>query len=161
MNKNAQYKAEAFTSAVGDGWHDNFEYEEASRQEKMIMADINNMVANIRNIVIVDEKDNKEEIDIGDYVCFLQLTSDEELEGQELQIMKLAAGVDIDIFAEIPEISIDSPAGNALYSCKIGESSSYSVRGIEFTIIPKYHTKNLDDAISFKDSFNETAKIRK
>lgn len=159
LDSNAKYKTEAFNSAVGDGWHDNFEYEEASRKEKMILAEIKNMVSNLDNIVIVNEKENSDEIDLGDYVCFYQLDDSETMDGKEMDIMKLVAGYNIDIFAEIPELSIDSPAGNALYNCKIGDSSSFEVNGKKFVVIPKFNTKDLEQAIEFKKHSDDVRKL--
>ena len=37
LNNNGKIKSEAYAGAVGDGWHDNFEFEDAKREEFKIM----------------------------------------------------------------------------------------------------------------------------
>ena len=34
LNGKGKEKSESFNSAVGDGWHDNFDFEESARDEK-------------------------------------------------------------------------------------------------------------------------------
>ena len=36
LTSNAAHGSEVYADAVGDGWHDNFAYEDAMRKEKMI-----------------------------------------------------------------------------------------------------------------------------
>ena len=37
LNQNNRQKSSAYDSAVGDGWHDNFDFEHALREEFKIM----------------------------------------------------------------------------------------------------------------------------
>ena len=40
LSNNGKGKSDAYVNAVGDGWHDNFEFEQAKREELRIIADI-------------------------------------------------------------------------------------------------------------------------
>lgn len=53
MNKIQREKSEACSGAVGDGWHDNFAYEEAKRNEDTISSQIKLLIENSRNIEII------------------------------------------------------------------------------------------------------------
>jgi hypothetical protein len=50
---NSKEKSEAYQVAVGDGWHDNFGFEQAKRDEDRILGELRRKTADLRKIVIV------------------------------------------------------------------------------------------------------------
>lgn len=59
----------ACKEAVGDGWHDNFAYEEAMREERNIASKIEQMLKEQKNLNIVEQKAKEEDkVNIGDIV---------------------------------------------------------------------------------------------
>ena len=52
LNQNNQAKAEAYNGAVGDGWHDNFDFEVALREEHKIMGLLQKKREDLEKIVI-------------------------------------------------------------------------------------------------------------
>ena len=47
---------EAYNTAVGDGWHDNFDFEESMRVERDIATKIDKMLENLSELKIVEEE---------------------------------------------------------------------------------------------------------
>lgn len=151
LNKNSQSRAESFDSAVGDGWHDNFEYEDSSRNEKRILKEIQDMVGNLNHIVIVDDISNDNVIGSDDYVCYYEINDNNDITS-DMELIKIVASFEPDIFAEIPEISINSPIGEALYGSKIGEIVSCLTKTKKINLISKFKSQSKEEAIAFKES---------
>lgn len=113
IRKIRNIKAEAYKEAPGDGWHDNFPFEDATRQEDILLVQKNNLLKKKKDIVIVErKKTNKKTIDLDDIVT-LELTYEEG----ETEILKiqLVGKWKIDDSNHIQEISLNSPLGKALY----------------------------------------------
>lgn len=108
-----QLKAEAYEEAPGDLWHDNFQFEDARRQEDILLVQKNNLVKKKKDIVIVErQKTKNQRIDLGDFVT-LELT----YEDGEAEILKvqLVGKWKTDNGQEVQEISLNSPLGKILY----------------------------------------------
>ena len=55
----------SFSQADGDGWHDNFGYEQAVRDEKMIINEINSLSELIRTATVLeDSRSNQGQVSI-------------------------------------------------------------------------------------------------
>ena len=63
----ASIGSESYADAVGDGWHDNFAFEDTMRESRKIASRINKMLEDEKYLKIVDKKSNSDDIiDIGD-----------------------------------------------------------------------------------------------
>lgn len=125
LNRNGQQKSSAYVSAVGDGWHDNFEFEEATREEYKILSDLREKMAGLRRIVIVEKNESDNKIaNINDLILVSMFFGSRESSDE---IFKLVASSSPNIFADIREISINSPLGKAVYQQPEGYSGEYSV----------------------------------
>ena len=94
FTSNGRSKSDAYSSAVGDSWHDNFAFEEAKREELRIQNLINQKVDQLKNIVIVEDLQDASLIEIDDYVD-VELTY--EGEEPEEMIFKLVGSNTPDI----------------------------------------------------------------
>lgn len=136
LTNNGKNKSEAYESAVGDGWHDNFAFEDAKREEFRLMGTLRDMLEKLNRIVIIDkaEKIEDDTIDIGNIVTIEMCFNDEEPEEMEF---KLVASESTNKDTKITEISINSPLGQAVYQNKVGHSGAYKVgdNKTSFTIL--------------------------
>ena len=108
LNENNRLKSAAYINAVGDGWHDNFEFEEAKRTEFMIMGLLRDKMEKLSRIVIVDKNNNlKNEddiVDIDDYVSVLLVMPNDETEHI---VFKLVGSLSTK--RDVKEVSLNSP----------------------------------------------------
>lgn len=131
LNNNSKMKSEAYVDAVGDGWHDNFLFEDAKREEYKILGLLREKIAGLSRIVVVDSVSEKNGININDFITLNLMFPGEEPEELEF---KLVASNSPEINTEI---SLNSPLGKAVYQKQIGDSGSYIVNGnnISFVIV--------------------------
>ena len=85
FNNKAKGGTEAAESVIGDGWHDNFDFEEAKKFEYSLSYKLKEKIANLKNIVILKNKSNKY-ININDYISLTLIYDDDN---QEKIIIKL------------------------------------------------------------------------
>lgn len=108
LNQNNQAKSSAYNSAVGDGWHDNFDFEVALREEFKIMGFLQKKREDLERIVIINEEEKKvDEVAINDWVKVNLFMGDEVDEFSFKIVASLSSRED--------EISINSPMGAAIY----------------------------------------------
>ena len=63
----ASIGSESYADAVGDGWHDNFAFEDTMRESRKIASRINKMLEDEKYLKIVDKKSTSDDIiDTGD-----------------------------------------------------------------------------------------------
>lgn len=138
FNKNTSEGAEAITSAVGDGWHDNFAYENSIREERKISYELQKMIDNIKNIEILPEmkKTNKNIVNINDIIELRLIYSKDDV---EIDKFKLTGNYKTNINKELKEITLNSPLGKAIYLKKINSHTHYYVNNnkIEIEILEK------------------------
>lgn len=117
----------------GDNWHDNPTLYQAELQERSLMREIAEMKHKLQNNVeIVENLGDEEIIDIGDIVRIDMIFSEDD---REEEIFKLVATTpNLKFGAEIQEVSINSPIGNAMYHKKVGEIATYKVQDRTFTL---------------------------
>lgn len=112
--------SEEYENAVGDGWHDNFAFEESMRESRMVAQKINKMMADKKRLkVITKQTFNYNVVNIGD-ILKIKFNDD------EIEIVKLT-GKYIPNENDINEISLNSPLGRAIYKKKIGTINEYEV----------------------------------
>lgn len=127
---NATLGSEVYKDAVGDGWHDNFAFEESMRESRSIAKKIDDMLAKQQYLKIIDDK-NKEInlVNIGDTVKIEIRYATEDIENEIITLTGKYIPNN-----EINEISLNSPLGKALFKAKIGTSTSYFVGNSEIFI---------------------------
>ena len=123
---NSKEKSEAYQVAVGDGWHDNFGFEQAKRDEDRILGELRRKTADLRKIVIVENGTNNNIVEVNDYVVLNVEYDGNDVEEQTYKIIGSDNG---DLFADIAEISLNSPIGKAVYHKPVGYKGRFEVRG--------------------------------
>ena len=129
---NSALGSEVYKDAVGDGWHDNFAFEESMRESRAIAKRIDDLLSKRQYLKIVDDKHKKENlVNIGDKVSINIKYSDDDI---ETEVITLTGNYIPNTTNEINEISLNSPLGKALFKAKIGTSTSYFVGNSEIFI---------------------------
>lgn len=122
---NSKEKSESYASAVGDGWHDNFAFEQAKRDEYKLMAEIKRRTEDLRKIVIVEKSHNSKLVDIGDYVLLSMDYGDGDIEED---IFRVVASDLPNFDADVQEVTINSPLGKKIYQKPVGSKDKYTVQ---------------------------------
>lgn len=137
ITSNALVISKACSDAVGDGWHDNFAYDEAMRQERFIVSKINDMINNIPFLKVIDDEYNNVKVNINDVIeVSIKYAEDDE----EKEILKLTGNYSLcNNNGSIREVSLNSPIGKAIYKQDIGTTVSYIVgrNKIEVSILKR------------------------
>lgn len=150
LGSSSKDKSESYRSAVGDGWHDNFAFENAKREELMVIKELEEKLARLGQIVIIDEIDDPEIIGINSVVRLtVQLPSGRQSE----QFVKLVGTEKVDIHTSPKEVSLNSPLGQAIYQSKVGEVVNYSVNGNDLVAI-------IEEKIDEREMDNENQQRR-
>lgn len=124
IEKNSIAIAEyASDDAYGDGWHDNFAYEEARRLEYQLFIEYENKLKGLNEIEII-EKDNSDKIGIEDIVLVELTFSDNEI---EREWYKISGSTKSDLDNEMLHITVNSPLGKSLLGKKINEKFAYCI----------------------------------
>lgn len=108
--------------AYGDGWHDNFAYEQAMVKENMLRRELENKLKGLDNIVIIKNKNNsnKSKVELGMIV-------DIEFADNSIETYLITGALSSDIFEKIPAITINSPLGKAIYKKEKNTLFTYQV----------------------------------
>lgn len=130
LTSNAAHGSEVYADAVGDGWHDNFAYEDAMRKEKMIQSKINEMILQKDKLKLVEDGDYDENVVCINDIIEVSIIYDDD--DSELEIIKLTGKY-------LPneqknEVTLNSPIGKALYRKKVGSTNSYKVNNKELKV---------------------------
>lgn len=127
MNNIATFGSEEYRNAVGDGWHDNFAYEELMRDEKKVSAQIEKMLGEKKHLKVIDNTLKKDElINIGDILKIEVIYDESDVEVFEI---KLTGKYLPDLESDIQEISLNSQMGKALFKKNIYKDISYKIHG--------------------------------
>lgn len=115
----ASIGSESYADAVGDGWHDNFAFEDTMRESRKIASRIDKMIEEEKNLKIVDKKSTSDDIiDIGDII---EIRVIYDIDDIEEYIIKLTGKYMIDNNAKIKEVSLNSPIGRSIYLKNIND----------------------------------------
>lgn len=115
----ASIGSESYADAVGDGWHDNFAFEDTMRESRKIASRINKMLEDEKNLKIVDKKRASDDIiDIGDILMIKVIYDIDDIEEYTI---KLTGKYMIDNNAKIKEVSLNSPIGRSIYLKNIND----------------------------------------
>lgn len=116
----ASIGSESYVDAVGDGWHDNFAFEDTMRESRKIASRINKMLEDEKYLKIVDKKSTSDDIiDIGD---ILKIKVIYDIDDIEEYTIKLTGKYMIDNNAKIKEVSLNSPIGRSIYLKSINDN---------------------------------------
>ena len=129
-------KSEACSGAVGDGWHDNFAYEDAKRQEDAIVTQIKDLgdkskyieiiTNDIKDQNIINLNDIKDQniINLND-ILKVEFTYEDGTKDEE--IIKLTGNWKSREYDEFQEVTLNSPIGKNIYGKDIKDIIEYSV----------------------------------
>lgn len=116
----ASIGSESYADAVGDGWHDNFAFEDTMRESRKIASRINKMLEDEKYLKIVDKKSTSDDIiDIGDILMIKVIYDIDDIEEYTI---KLTGKYMIDNDAKIKEVSLNSPIGRSIYLKSINDN---------------------------------------
>lgn len=116
----ASIGSESYADAVGDGWHDNFAFEDTMRESRKIASRINKMLEDEKYLKIVDKKSTSDDIiDIGD---ILKIKVIYDIDDIEEYTIKLTGKYMIDNNAKIKEVSLNSLIGRSIYLKNINDN---------------------------------------
>lgn len=116
----ASIGSESYADAVGDGWHDNFAFEDTMRESRKIASRINKMLEDEKYLKIVDKISPSDDIiDVGD---ILKIKVIYDIGDIEEYTIKLTGKYMIDNNAKIKEISLNSPVGRSIYLKNINDN---------------------------------------
>ena len=119
----ASIGSESYADAVGDGWHDNFAFEDTMRESRKIASRINKMLEDEKYLKIVDKKSTSDDIiDIGD---ILKIKVIYDIDDIEEYTIKLTGKYMIDNNAKIKEVSLNSPIGRSIYLKNINDNDTH------------------------------------
>lgn len=135
-------KGEAYSGSVGDGWHDNFAFEEANRQERMILGKIRDCQERLSKAVIIEKTGDNELIDLGDIININMIFDVDDIETCLIQLVSIS---DNKFDDGIQKVSVNSPLGQAIYHKHVGDKTTYEVnkRNINIEILSKENEENL------------------
>lgn len=115
----ASIGSESYADAVGDGWHDNFAFEDTMRESRKIASRIDKMIEDEKYLKIVDKKRTSDDIiDIGDIIEIRVIYDIDDIEEYTI---KLTGKYMIDNDAKIKEVSLNSPIGRSIYLKNIND----------------------------------------
>lgn len=119
----ASIGSESYAYAVGDGWHDNFAFEDTMRESRKIASRIDKMLEDEKNLKIVDKKRTSDDIiDIGDV---LKIKVIYDIDDIEEYTIKLTGKYMINNDAKIKEVSLNSPIGRSIYLKSINDNDTH------------------------------------
>lgn len=125
LSKIQTEKSDAYSGAIGDGWHDNFAYEDAKRHEDTIVAQINNLVVNSNYIEIIDiGKYQENKVNINDMI---EIKFKYEDGSEDVDKFKLTGNWKSKDCDDYQEITLNSPLGEAIYLKELGSRVQYIV----------------------------------
>ena len=117
----------ASDDAYGDGWHDNFAYEEATKKESALYKELDEKLKGLNDIEIIDNENKKDVVSIGTIV---RIKYDDDDSIEEYHITGNASS---NINDGLSSITINSPLGRALFNKKINDNFSYEVDNNKFS----------------------------
>ena len=130
--QNSALGSEVYQNAVGDGWHDNFAFEESMRESRMITKRIDDLLEKKEKLKIINDLDKKIElVYLCDTVDVEIKYSDDDI---EREIITLTGNYIPNTNNSLNEITLNSPIGKAIFKAKIGTSVSYYVEDNEIFI---------------------------
>lgn len=130
LKETSKNKITAAYDGSGDGWHDNFTYEQLDLQEEGLIERLRGYQEFLERVVIIEKDElNENQVNIGDQVLIQIVYED----GDREELMVLLDDASLDEHA----VSLASPLGKVLYKGEIGQEYYYEVRDIKNKVIIK------------------------
>jgi transcription elongation GreA/GreB family factor len=117
----------ASDDAYGDGWHDNFAYEEATKKESSLYQELDEKLKGLNDIEIINGEIKKDVVSIG---AIVRIKYDDDDGIEEYHITGNAIS---NINDDLSSITINSPLGRALFNKKANDNFLYEVDGNKFS----------------------------
>lgn len=125
IRKNSASMSEYMSDdAYGDGWHDNFAYEEARKMEYQLFLEYEKKLKGLNQLEIVKKKES-DTIDLDTYFLF-------QFEDGEEEWYQLVGSTKSKENEKYMSITLNSPFGRSVYGKKGGDVVRYFVDGIEY-----------------------------
>lgn len=132
--------SEAYNDAIGDGWHDNFAFEQAIIEDRNLTTKINNLLARKPFIKVIPIQNLKSElINIGDVLVLEIKYASDDIEKVKIKLTGNYCP-NTSLENEIQEITLNSPLGKAIYKKNINDKDiNYVVHNkkIQIKVIEK------------------------
>jgi transcription elongation GreA/GreB family factor len=109
----------------GNVWHDNFAFEQAQREEQMLLSQIRDLKVVLAEARVVDPPENPEALTLG---C----TAEVEIEGRGRRIITLVGYGEGD--PARGWVAYNTPLGACLLGARPGERRTYTVDNREVTV---------------------------
>jgi len=117
----------------GDEYHDNFVYEQASRDFEFAGRQLYNLLDKLSNFIIIEPRKDIFAVDIGNTII---IQFNDETEDEKVTLL----GPD-DSVQKNEWISFESPLGQSLIGKRAGETASFVVEDNQKQIIGEYNVK--------------------
>ncbi len=137
---NSSSGSKMYQDAVGDSWHDNFDFENSMREENKIASSVDKMLRDVKRLVIVEEKQVKNLVNINDTIRVILEFSEGDTEEE---IIKLTGRYIPKIHTDsVLEVTLNSPVGRAIYQSKIPSTTYYEINNqqVKIKILEKLNT---------------------
>lgn len=132
INNNGSAGSEAYRNAVGDGWHDNFDFEETMRENRTMNSKLKSLREDKKYIKIIKEKNKKDnQVNLNSKVRIQVTYSKDDIE--EYDVL-LTGNYLPDTENEITEITLNSPIGKAIYQKKENNQINTKINDRNITI---------------------------
>lgn len=126
-------KSEAYSGATGDGWHDNFAFEEANRQERLLLGMLRDKYFDLKRATIVNNMQDSQLAEIGDILTTKVVYSPDDSEELVFKLVSILSSLNKENNS-LKEISITSPLGKSVYQKSIGDTTNYVVNDRKFLV---------------------------
>lgn len=132
VNDLARQNGDAIRNNPGNGWHDNYEAEHATREIFKAQKELQKLNADIRRIEIIKnnekcgKKINFDIVEVNDCVKLSMTYLNGETEEDWYRLIGDSAP---DLSADIKAITLNSPIGKVIYHQAIGEKLSFTSPG--------------------------------
>lgn len=113
--------------AYGDGWHDNFAYEQARKKEENLFYELELKLNGLNNIEIVEESFNNDFVNLNSIIV-LKFDDTEEIE-----TYILTGNTKLKYINDIIAITLNSPLGSSIYHKKKNYRFEYIVNEVSIS----------------------------
>lgn len=122
IQKNSSNISEfASDDAYGDGWHDNFAYEQAVQKENALLYQYHQKLEGLNKIEIIESCKNLDSVEIGSVVEI-------QFEGEyDTEIYTLTGNTTSSMDDDKMSITINSPLGRSIFKKKKMDSFQYEI----------------------------------
>ena len=129
---NATEGSKAYRDAVGDGWHDNFVFEQSMVKERNIANQIEKMLEDSKRIKIIEDDTNEDNIVSINSIVKIEFKYSND--DKEIELVKVTGNYTPKIDAKIMEITLNSPLGKAIYKKRKNEKTFYLINDKKINI---------------------------